>query len=79
MVYLILAILSSAMIAIVMRFAQPRVNYPTGLLAGNYIACSLLGLLLSTSEFSHLSAPSLIFPVGLGILNGVFSILPVLR
>lgn len=72
MVYLLLAILSSAMIAIMMRIAQPRVNYPTGLLAGNYIACSLLGLLLSVPELSRLSVPSLVFPASLGILNGIF-------
>lgn len=72
MLYLILAILSSAMIAIVMRFAQPRVNYPTGLLAGNYITCSLLALLLSIQELPALSIHTLIFPAGLGIFNGIF-------
>lgn len=72
MIYLILAILSSAMIAIVMRFAQPRVQFPTGLLAGNYIACSLLGLLLSVPELCDLTIPRLVFPAGLGILNGIF-------
>ena len=35
MINLILAICSSAMVAIVMRFAQPKVANPTGLLAGN--------------------------------------------
>lgn len=72
MFYLILAILSSAMIAIIMRFAQPRVNYPTGLLAGNYITCSILALLLAARELSVASAGSLLFPAGLGIVNGLF-------
>lgn len=71
MIYLILAILSSAMIAIMMRIAQPRVNYPTGLLAGNYITCCLLALLLSVKELP-VSVPLLVFPAGAGIMNGIF-------
>ena len=69
MVSLILAICSSAMIALIMRLAQPRVSYPTGLLAGNYIVCCLLSLILSIPELpsSHLG-----FPIGLGALNGLF-------
>lgn len=71
MIYLILAILSSAMIAIMMRIAQPRVTYPTGLLAGNYITCCLLALFLSVKELP-VSVPLLVFPVGVGVLNGIF-------
>ena len=70
MISLLLAILSSAMIAVIMRLAQPRVNYPTGLLAGNYIVCSLLALILSFPELSDLAPESLGLPVGLGLLNG---------
>ena len=71
MIHLMLAIFSSAMVAITMRIAQPRVNHPTGLLAANYIVCSLMALMLSASAFSALSAPALSFPAGLGILNGI--------
>lgn len=71
MFYLILAILSSAMIAIMMRIAQPRVTYPTGLLAGNYITCCLLALFLSVKELP-VSVPLLVFPAGVGVLNGIF-------
>jgi len=71
MIYLLLAILSSAMIAIVMRIAQPRVNYPIGLLAGNYIVCSLMALILSVRELGDISQDALGFPAGLGILNGI--------
>lgn len=70
MVYLLLAILSSAMIAIMMRIAQPRVDYPTGLLAGNYITCSLMALLLSARELGAITPDALRFPAGLGILSG---------
>lgn len=71
MISLILAILSSAMVAIMMRIAQPRVNHPTGLLAANYIVCSLMALLMSVPELSEVSAQTLQFPAGLGILNGL--------
>ena len=71
MISLLLAICSSAMVAIMMRFAQPRVNYPTGLLAANYILCSLLALFLSFPEFPGLSASTIGVPAILGILNGV--------
>ena len=69
MIFLILAILSSATIAIVMRFAQPRVKNPTGLLAGNYMVCTLIALGLSLPAFGG-DLQGLPFSLGLGALNG---------
>ena len=71
MIFLILAICSSAMVAIMMRIAQPRVNYPTGLLASNYIVCSLMALVLSRPELPEISRTVLGLPAGLGVINGV--------
>lgn len=71
MISLILAIGSSATVAIIMRIAQPRVNYPTGLLAANYIVCSLMALILSRPELPGISLTSLRLPGSLGILNGI--------
>ena len=70
MLFLILAILSSAMVAIVMRLAQPRVENPTGLLAGNYIFCTLMALILSLSGMKN-GFTGLPFAAGLGIVNGL--------
>ena len=70
MIFLILAILSSAMVAIMMRLAQPRVANPTGLLAANYIVCTLTALILSIPELPNLSGSSIGFPAGLGAVNG---------
>lgn len=70
MISLILAILSSAMVAIMVRIAQPRVENPTGLLAANYIVCSLTALLLSAAELPAASVQGLAFPAGLGAVNG---------
>lgn len=71
MIYLLLAILSSAMIAIMMRIAQTRVSYPIGLLAGNYIVCSLMALILSVPELPGISFAQAGFPAGLGLINGL--------
>lgn len=70
MLFLILGILSSATVAIVMRTAQTKVSNPTGLLAGNYIVCVLIGLILSVPELRSGSFRGLPFSAGLGILNG---------
>lgn len=70
MISLILAILSSAMVAIMMRIAQPRVNHPTGLLASNYIFCSLMALFLSVPELPGMTPGDLGFTLGLGAVNG---------
>lgn len=70
MFFLILAIFSSAMVAIIMRTAQTKVSNPTGLLAGNYIVCVLMGLLLSVPEIRAGAFPGFPFSIGLGILNG---------
>ena len=70
MLFLILAIVSSAMVAIMMRLAQPRVTNPTGLLAANYIVCALTALFLSLPELPALSVQSLGVPAGFGIING---------
>ena len=42
MLYLILAIMSSAMVSIVMRMSEKRVHGNVGMLAVNYVMCTLL-------------------------------------
>lgn len=70
MFHLILAILSSAMVAVTMRLAQPKVSNPTGLLAGNYIFCTLMALVLSAPSFPK-GFTGLPLATGLGALNGM--------
>lgn len=69
MLYLILAICSSALVAIIMRVAQPRIQNPIGLLAGNYILCTLLALMMSVPSLGD--SGGLPFCIGLGIINGL--------
>lgn len=68
---LILAICSSAMVAITMRLSQPRVDHPTGLLAANYIVCSLFALFLSAPELPGVSVSAAGFSAILGLVNGL--------
>lgn len=69
--YLILAICSSAMISIVMRFSEKKVRHNIGMLVMNYAMCSLLGLVFAGAErVSSFSDPGLLKTVGFGIVNG---------
>lgn len=75
MLYLILAIMSSAMVSIVMRMSEKRVHGNVGMLAVNYVMCTLLagnyvgaGNLFPKEEGMSLT-------VLLGIINGIFYLL----
>jgi len=69
MIYLILAIFCSAMVAIAMRIAQPRVNHSTGFLAVNYLICSIFAFVLALPAFKNISSQSISFPLSLGIIE----------
>ena len=71
MIYLLLAILGSAMIPIVMRVSSERISANFSMIAVNYLVCSVLGaafggFALVTPEISGFSLSA-----GLGIANGV--------
>jgi multidrug transporter EmrE-like cation transporter len=72
--YLLLAILSSAMISITMRLSTGKVKGQFFMLATNYLICAILSALYA--DFSALSAQHTGLPitVGLGLING--AILP---
>lgn len=71
MIYLLLAILGSAMIPIVMRASSERISANLSMIAVNYLVCSVLGAIcggfaLVTPEISGFAVSA-----GLGIINGV--------
>ena len=70
MVYLLLAIASSAAISILMRLSTHTVRGNLTMLATNYLVCSLLGAAYAGFD-PALGAPGFGITVGLGILNGV--------
>ena len=71
MIYLLLAILGSAMIPIVMRASSERITANLSMIAVTYLVCSVLGAVfggfaLVTPEISGFAVSA-----GLGIINGV--------
>lgn len=70
MLYLILAIVSSAMISIVMRLSEGKVRGRLTMLAVNYLMCLLLAGFYTGFESVFLSGVSLWGTLGMGAVNG---------
>ena len=71
MVYLLLAIFSSAMISVLMRLSTGKIKGHFSMLATNYLVCGILGALYA--DFSLFSAQTggVGITVGIAMLNGV--------
>ena len=70
MLYLILAILSSASMALALRFFRNPAGNRYGIILGNYLSCILLAALLTPREQSLLqTAPSTLW---MGAVSGLF-------
>lgn len=72
MLYLLLALFSSAMVSIVMRLSDSRVQNNIGMLVMNYLMCSLLGA--GSAGLGNLFAPSqpgFVLTAAMGCFNGV--------
>jgi len=69
MLYLVLAILCSAMISIVMRLSANRVSGNVSMLAFNYLMCTTVAGLYSGALFPK--TPELGGTLGMGAVNGV--------
>ena len=71
MLYLILAIASSAMIAVIMRISSRRVKGTVGMLAVNYITCLLLSAAYAGFQVLPIQDPHFSTVVAMGAGNGV--------
>lgn len=71
MIYLILAVLSSALINILMRFANSKVNNKIGMLAMNYVMCTFLSAAFTGFDNLLPKVPELGATIGWGVLDGV--------
>lgn len=71
MAFLLLAILSSAMISIIMRISSDKVFANLSMLAVNYLVCALLGVVYAEFELVLPAAPGFSVAVWLGLLSGV--------
>jgi len=73
MLYLLLAIFSSAMVSIVMRLSDRKVTGNFAMLVMNYLMCSLLAAF--SAGFGNLfdpSSPQLAITTAMGCVNGLF-------
>lgn len=75
MLYLLLAIASSAMIAIIMRISAPRVKANICMLAANYLTCLLLAAGYAGFRLFPLRSPGFLMTLGMGAFNGVLYLL----
>lgn len=71
MFFLILAILSSAMVSIVMRLSTDKVSANLSMLATNYFVCSLLGAVYGGFKLVVPQVDGFSVTVWLGLLSGV--------
>ncbi len=71
MIYLVLAIASSAMIAVIMRISSRAVKSNISMLAMNYLTCLLLGAWYAGSQLLPLRSPGFPVTVGMGAVNGI--------
>lgn len=75
MIYLLLAILSSAMIAIVMRVSTQKTSGGVSMLAMNYLMCLVLAAGFTGVGNLFPKVPGLSATLGFGALNGVLFLL----
>ena len=70
MVYLLLAIASSALVSIIMRLSTDRVTQNVGMLAMNYLTCLLMAAVYTGFDALAPHSPSLSATVGMGAVHG---------
>lgn len=75
MLFLLLAILSSAMISIIMRASATRVSGKMSMLAANYLVCALLGASYAGFDVVVPQASGFGVTLWLGVLSGVLYLL----
>lgn len=71
MVFLCLAILSSAAIALIMRISANKITARLSMLSVNYLICSLLGAAYAGFDLLQPEAPGFSATVALGVVSGV--------
>lgn len=72
MLYLLLAILSSSMIAVIMRISADKVSANVSMLAVNYTICTLLSAAYAGFDLISPEIPGFSLSTWLGIISGFF-------
>ena len=73
--YLFLAILSSALIAVIMRLSSGKVHANLSMLAANYLVCLLLAAVFGKFQVFPVAQPGFPMTVIMGVVNGVLYLL----
>lgn len=71
MIYLILAIVSSALVSIFIRLGEDHVTNKMGMLLTNYLVCSICAVAFSNTDMKTAVSAAGPFEFGLGIFSGV--------
>lgn len=75
MLYLLLAIASSSLIAVIMRISSRRVTANISMLAANYLTCMLLAAVYARFRVFPIHSPGFFTTVGMGAVNGILYLL----
>lgn len=67
---LLLCILTSALIAVLMRLSSGKVKNPLGMLFSNYLVCTLLGAVYTDFNIFLPQTPRFLTTLGMGLFNG---------
>ena len=70
MIYLMLAIASSALVSIIIRLGEDHVTNQMGMLLSNYVVCSICAIVCSNSDVVTAVQASGVFDIGLGVVCG---------
>lgn len=70
MAFLILAIVSSSLISVLMRFSSNRISSELSMLSSNYIVCAFLGCMFARFDVFPYKASSFSLTFFLGIITG---------
>ena len=70
MFFLLLSILTSALIAVVMRLSSDKVKNPLSMLFANYLVCTVMGLAYADFQIYLPQVPDYAACLGLGLFNG---------
>lgn len=75
MLYLFLAIVSSALIAVIMRISSHKVKNRISMLAANYVTCMLLAAAYASFRIFPVGLPGFSMAAGMGLVNGALYLL----
>lgn len=71
MVYLILAVASSALVALSIRASEDHITNKYGMLMSNYVICTVFSALFMDKGMNYFSQTGTGFMVGLGVVSGI--------